>query len=54
DGVIVGSALVDIVAAGVAAEDSTDVVAERLEAKARELKQGALDGANRRPRPERT
>lgn len=54
DGVIVGSALVDIVAAGVAAEDSTDVVADRLEAKARELKQGALDGANRRPRPERT
>jgi len=45
DGVIVGSALVDIVAEGVANGDATEAVAERLEAKARELKQGALRGA---------
>jgi tryptophan synthase alpha chain len=46
DGVIVGSALVDIVAAGNEQDDSTDVVAARLEAKARDLKQGALRGAD--------
>jgi tryptophan synthase alpha chain len=46
DGVIVGSALVDIVAEGHENGDSTGVVAERLERKARELKQGALDGAS--------
>lgn len=47
DGVIVGSAFVDIVASG-------DDVADRLEAKARELEAGALDGAGKVPEPERT
>ncbi|MEF8887921.1 MAG: tryptophan synthase subunit alpha [Haloarculaceae archaeon] len=45
DGVIVGSALVDIVAEGHENGDPTADVATRLEAKARELKQGALRGA---------
>ncbi len=54
DGVIVGSALVDIVAQGHADDDPPGVVADRLEAKARELKQGALAGAQRPPRPEGT
>ena len=54
DGVIVGSALVDIVAEGHENGDETEAVAERLEAKARELKEGALAGATQRaPRPER-
>ncbi|MFB6171444.1 MAG: tryptophan synthase subunit alpha [Haloarculaceae archaeon] len=44
DGVIVGSALVEIVAEG---GDDVAATAERLEAKARELKAGALAGANR-------
>ena len=47
DGIIVGSALVDIVAEGHDAGDPTAAVADRLEAKARELKQGALAGAAR-------
>ncbi len=69
DGIIVGSALVDIVAEGTSAAsrsqsgdvaegnergDPTAAVAERLEAKARELKEGALAGAQARTRPERT
>jgi tryptophan synthase alpha chain len=54
DGVIVGSALVDIVAEGYADGDPTDEIAARLEALARELKQGALRGAQERPQPERT
>ncbi|UPV73090.1 tryptophan synthase subunit alpha [Halorussus limi] len=45
DGVVVGSEFVDIVASG-------ENVADRLEAKARELKQGALDGATEVPEPE--
>jgi len=45
DGVIVGSALVEIVAEGHENGDATEVVADRLAAKARELKQGALAGA---------
>ena len=45
DGIIVGSALVDIVAEGYENDDPTDEVARRLEEKARELKQGALRGA---------
>jgi tryptophan synthase alpha chain len=45
DGIIVGSALVDIVAEGHENGDSTATVASRLEAKARELKEGALRGA---------
>ncbi|MCO8244492.1 MULTISPECIES: tryptophan synthase subunit alpha [unclassified Haladaptatus] len=47
DGVVVGSALVDIVASG---ED----VAERLETKAAELKSGAREGRQDIPEPERT
>ncbi|MFC7136521.1 tryptophan synthase subunit alpha [Halobaculum litoreum] len=55
DGVIVGSALVDIVAEGHERGDPTEAVAERLETKARELKRGALDGYGRRtPAPEGT
>jgi tryptophan synthase alpha chain len=70
DGVIVGSALVDVVAEGVegaapeaqrdegggAAGEGRPVeeTAERLESLARELKEGALAGAQRRPRPEGT
>ena len=54
DGVIVGSALVDVVAEGHAADDPTGVVADRLEETARELKEGALAGAQRPPRPEGT
>jgi len=52
DGVIVGSALVDVVADGQATDDPVDAVAGRLERKASELKEGALAGAQRRPRPE--
>ncbi|AUX08141.1 tryptophan synthase alpha chain [Halalkaliarchaeum desulfuricum] len=44
DGIIVGSALVDIVAEGVENGDDADVVADRIEAKARELKAGARRG----------
>ena len=54
DGVIVGSALVDIVADGVEYDTDTAVVADRLESLARELKQGALRGTQERPQPERT
>lgn len=49
DGVIVGSAYVDIIAAGVEEDHSPEHVADRLEALARELKQGARRGL---PRPE--
>jgi tryptophan synthase alpha chain len=45
DGVIVGSALVDLIAEGHESGDSTAGVGDRLEAKARELKGGALEGA---------
>ncbi|WP_144798776.1 tryptophan synthase subunit alpha [Halorubrum depositum] len=44
DGIIVGSALVDIVAEGVENDLSTDEVADRLEALSRELKAGAERG----------
>jgi tryptophan synthase alpha chain len=54
DGIIVGSALVDIVAEGYENGDSTTEVADRLESLARELKQGALRGAQERPQPEGT
>ncbi|MFC4449340.1 tryptophan synthase subunit alpha [Halorussus aquaticus] len=47
DGVVVGSAFVDIVAEG-------ESVADRLEAKARELKEGAVEGGEKVPEPERT
>ena len=48
DGVIVGSALVDIVAEGVANDTPTEEVAARLEEKARELKAGAERGYEQR------
>ena len=57
DGVIVGSALVDIIATGVERGDPPVTVANRLESKARELKEGALRGAassDEQPHPERT
>ncbi|PSP75900.1 tryptophan synthase subunit alpha [Halobacteriales archaeon QH_6_68_27] len=47
DGIIVGSALVDIIAEGHEGGADTVAVAGRLEAKARELKEGALTGARR-------
>jgi tryptophan synthase alpha chain len=47
DGVVVGSALVDIVASG-------ENVTARLESKAAELKSGALEGRHETPEPERT
>ncbi|WP_340100795.1 tryptophan synthase subunit alpha [Salinibaculum salinum] len=58
DGIIVGSALVDIVADGHENDDPTADVAARLEEKARELKEGARSGrqgpSQDRPQPERT
>ena len=47
DGVIVGSALVDVVAEGTEAGDGVEAVAGRLEALARELKRGATAGVER-------
>jgi tryptophan synthase alpha chain len=52
EGVIVGSALVDIVAAGHENGDPTAAVADRLEGLARELKSGAVRGVTNRPEPE--
>lgn len=55
DGVIVGSALVDIVAEGHREGRPAEAVAADLEAKARELKEGAASGyAQRVPEPEHT
>jgi tryptophan synthase alpha chain len=54
DGVIVGSALVDIVAEGHENDDPVEETAAKLEAKARELKEGAVAGGRRRAEPERT
>jgi tryptophan synthase alpha chain len=55
DGIIVGSALVDIVAEGHENGDDAETVADRLETLARELKDGAVAGASQRPpHPERT
>ena len=51
DGVIVGSALVDLVAAGVEADEPVETTAGRLEDAARELKAGALAGEDV-PKPE--
>jgi len=51
DGIIVGSALVDIVAEGHENDDPPEQVATRLREKARELKTGALAGASRQPNP---
>jgi tryptophan synthase alpha chain len=53
DGVIVGSALVDIVAEAHENDDAVEETATRLREKARELKEGAVAGAGRRPEPER-
>ncbi|WP_096390660.1 tryptophan synthase subunit alpha [Halopenitus persicus] len=44
DGIIVGSALVDIVAAGVESDRSTEAVADQLESLSRELVEGADRG----------
>jgi tryptophan synthase alpha chain len=54
DGIIVGSALVDIVAEGHERGDDAATVADRLEAKARELSEGVARGAGQVPNPERT
>jgi tryptophan synthase alpha chain len=55
DGVIVGSALVDVVAEGVDDGTPTDQVADRLEAMASELSNGAARGYEQRlTEPERT
>ena len=54
DGVIVGSALVDIVAEGHEDDAPAAEIAAELESLARELKAGAIEGGQRRPRPERT
>ncbi|UPM42361.1 tryptophan synthase subunit alpha [Halocatena salina] len=51
DGIIVGSALVDIVAEGYEDDLTTEETAERLEAKARELTTGIIEQG--RPRSER-
>jgi len=48
DGIIVGSALVDIVAEGADSERPVDETAAKLEAKARELADGTQEGAARR------
>ena len=53
DGIIVGSALVDIVAEGHEDDDPVAETASGLREKARELKEGAVAGAQRRPEPER-
>ncbi len=54
DGVIVGSALVDIIAEGDDTGEPTEATAAKLESLAKELKSGALAGGQRRPRPEGT
>ena len=53
DGIIVGSALVDIVAEGHENDDPVEETAARLREKARELVEGAVAGGQRRPEPER-
>ena len=52
DGIIVGSALVDIVAEGHENGTPTSAVADRLESLARELKEGAVRGAQSTAQPE--
>jgi tryptophan synthase alpha chain len=54
DGIIVGSALVDIIGEGVAEGQPSDEIADTLESKASELKSGAVDGGKDRARPEGT
>ncbi|PSQ09982.1 tryptophan synthase subunit alpha [Halobacteriales archaeon QS_5_70_15] len=53
DGIIVGSALVDVVAEGHENDDPVEGTADRLREKARELEEGAVAGGQRRPEPER-
>lgn len=54
DGIIVGSALIDIVADGADTDQPTEETATRLREKASELKRGALAGTNQNPvEPER-
>jgi len=53
DGVIVGSALVDRIAAGLDADDPPATVAATLETLAKDLKSGAVAGAAARTGPER-
>jgi len=52
DGIIVGSALVDIIAEGHENDDAVDAVAAQLESLARELKDGAVRGHAGRAQPE--
>jgi tryptophan synthase alpha chain len=52
DGIIVGSALVDIVTQGHDEDISTGETATRIERKARELKDGAIAGGATQTRPE--
>ena len=54
DGIIVGSALVDIVAEGHEADRSVEAVAEDLQTLSRELKTGAERGLESRAAPETT
>ena len=54
DGVIVGSALVEIVAEGHDSDESAETTAAKLQSLAEELKTGAIAGAKRHPRPEGT
>ncbi|MFC7074291.1 tryptophan synthase subunit alpha [Halovenus rubra] len=53
DGIIVGSALVDIVADGDNKGINTTETASRIENKAQELKDGALAGTSQQPAPEK-
>jgi len=53
DGIIVGSAIVDIVAEGVENDDPVEAVADRIERTARELERGASRGATDGSEPER-
>lgn len=48
DGIIVGSALVDIIAEGVETDEPVAETADKLRAKARELTEGVATGARRR------
>jgi tryptophan synthase alpha chain len=52
DGIIVGSALVDIIGDGVAEGRPSDDIAAAIESKATELKAGAVDGGKDPARPE--
>jgi len=48
DGIIVGSAIIDIIAEGHENDDPLPETVQRVESKARELKRGALDGVTAR------